>query len=149
VVALALVLGAGLLLWPKSSPAAGELPAAPLQPNPVGARTSEGGGVTIKVTWQGPDAGPVFAVVMDTHSIDLDGYNLRELATLRTDEGAEVHPSGWDAPKGGHHRSGSLTFPATTADGAPLIGPSTKSLELTVRGVAGVNERKLKWELPS
>ena len=63
-------------------------------------QTSEGGGVTVAVTWQGPSAGPVFDVAMDTHSVDLDGYDLRQLAVLRNDQGQEVRPNGWDAPAG-------------------------------------------------
>lgn len=160
VLVLALALGMALLLRTQMSPVAGQSDAAQATSNPAGpgapsgsivggTRTSDAGGVTFRVTWQGPEAGPVFAVAMDTHSVPLDGYDLRELAVLRTDEGVVVQPTDWDAPKGGHHRSGTLSFPATTTDGAPIIGPSTKSLELTVRGVAGVAERKLQWDLPS
>jgi hypothetical protein len=85
---------------------------------------------------------------MNTHAVDLDGYDLRQLAVLRTDKGQEVQPTGWDAPKGGHHRQGTLTFPVKTADGSPLIGSSTRSLELVIRDVAGVPERTFLWNLP-
>lgn len=84
---------------------------------------------------------------MDTHAVDLDGYDLGQLAVLRTDGGREVRPSGWDAPKGGHHRSGTLTFPATAADGSPLIGPTTRAIELVIRDVGGVPERRFRWTL--
>lgn len=56
-------------------------------------QTSEGGQVTVAATWQGPTAGLVFRVALDTHSVDLGGYDLRELAVLRTDQGREVRPS--------------------------------------------------------
>jgi hypothetical protein len=102
--------------------------------------------VTIKVTWSGLSAGPVFDVVMDTHAIDLDGYNLAQLAVLRVD-GREVQPSGWDAPKGGHHRQGALAFPATAPDGKPLIESDTRAVELVIRDVAGVPERIFRWEV--
>ncbi len=108
-------------------------------------QTSEGGAVTVEVTWGGRNAGPVFQVAMDTHSVDLDGYDLAKLAVLRTDNGQEVKPSSWDAPKGGHHRSGTLTFPAQASDGSPLIGPNTRTIELVIRGVAGVPERVFRW----
>ena len=106
---------------------------------------SEGGQVTIAATWEGMAAGPVFAIVMDTHAVNLDGYDLRLLATLRTDRGATVAASSWEAPSGGHHRAGTLTFPAAGPDGQPLITAETRALELTIRDVAGVPERILRW----
>ncbi len=39
-------------------------------------QTNEGGQVTIKVTWQGRSAGPIFTVEMDTHTMNLDSYDL-------------------------------------------------------------------------
>ena len=110
-------------------------------------QTSEGGQVTIKATWQDPSAGPVFAVVMDTHSVNLDAYDLLQLAVLRTEQGLEVQPIGWDAPSGSHHREGTLSFPATAADGSPLIGSDTRTVELVIRDVAGVPERSFRWTL--
>jgi hypothetical protein len=110
-------------------------------------RTSEGGQVTIKVTWQGRNAGPVFKVEMDTHSIDLDSYDLRQLAVLRTDQGQEMQPNGWNAPAGGHHRTGTLTFPATTASGTPVIGPNTHTIEVMIRNVSSIPERSFQWTL--
>lgn len=64
---------------------------------------------------------------------------------LRTDQGLEAQPTGWDAPQGGHHRSGTLTFPDATADQKPLIGPDTRAVELIIRNVAGVPERSFRW----
>jgi hypothetical protein len=108
-------------------------------------QTSEGGQVTIKATWQGPGAGLIFDVVMDTHAVDLDGYDLAQLAALRIDGAREIHPASWDAPKGGHHRQGKLTFPSTVGDGSPLITADTRTIELVIRDVAGVPERVLRW----
>src|SRR5581483_5844402 len=71
-------------------------------------QTNTGGQVTVAVTWHGSIAEPTFTVVLDTHAVDLDRYDLRQLAVLRTDQGQEVQPSGWDAPPGGHHRQGTL-----------------------------------------
>jgi hypothetical protein len=81
---------------------------------------------------------------MDTHAVDLDGYDLKQLAALRIDGGREVEPVGWDAPKGGHHREGTLTFPAT-ADGRPLVESDARTIELIIRDVAGVPERSFRW----
>ena len=105
---------------------------------------NEGGQVTVDVTWGGAATGPIFRVALDTHTVELDGYDLRQLAVLRIDQGREVRPSGWDAPQGGHHREGTLTFPAIAADGSPVIG-SAGTLELVIRDVAGVPERVFRW----
>jgi hypothetical protein len=82
---------------------------------------------------------------MDTHSVPLDGYDLRQLAVLRTDQGIELTPNGWDAPVGGHHRKGTLTFPATASDGQPVLTTTTREVELVIRDVAGVPERSFRW----
>ncbi len=150
-IALALLMAvAGLLLWmiwnntkrarPSPSPSGTSSSNAAVQ-------TNEGGQVTIKVTWQGRNAGPIFTVEMDTHTVNLDSYDLRQLAVLRTDQGQEIRPSGWNAPTGGHHRTGTLTFPATTASGTPVIGPQTRTLELIIRNVSGIPERSFRWTL--
>lgn len=121
-------------------------PEAPQQPKAsASTQTSEGGQVTVEVTWQGLSAGPVFTVALNTHSVNLDDYDLMKLAVLRTDQGVEIRPIGWDAPAGGHHRSGTLTFPAKAPDGSPLIGPGTRTVELVIREVAGVPERVFRW----
>lgn len=104
----------------------------------------EGGNVTVAASWQGLASGPVFDVVLDTHSVDLDAIDLRQLAVLRVD-GVEVQPASWDAPKGGHHREGTLAFPDTSTDGRALIGADTISVELVIRDVAGVAERTYQW----
>lgn len=107
-------------------------------------QSSQGGGVTVAATWDRASGGTAFKIAMDTHSVDLDGYDLSQLATLRTDQGVAVAPSAWSAEKGGHHRSGTLTFPATI-DGKPVIAPGTGWVELVVRNVAGVPERTFRW----
>ena len=101
-------------------------------------QTTEGGGVTIKLT-QLTDAPTItFAVSMDTHTVALDGYDLRQLATLRIDQGPPIQASGWDAPAGGHHREGTLTFPATTPE-------ATGTIAVIIRDVGGVPERIVQW----
>ena len=111
---------------------------------------NQAGNVTIDVTWEvdQPSSDSLrFTVEMNTHSVDLDKYDLSKLSTLRTDEGREVTAIAWDGPSGGgHHRSGVLVFPATEG-GKPLIDAKTRSVELTIRDVAGVKERVLRWKL--
>jgi hypothetical protein len=103
----------------------------------------DGGQVSVAVTWKGPEAGPVFEVTMDTHSVDLDSMDLARLATLKTPAG-ELAPSNWSAPRGGHHRAGTLTFAAIAGDGRSTIGSGP--VELVIRDVAGVPERSFQWQ---
>jgi hypothetical protein len=79
VILAALMLVLGLSACSRSASERAES-RAPDPAAPGAAQTSEGGQVTVKVTWkgtQGADAGPVFAVALDTHSVDLDGIDLR------------------------------------------------------------------------
>jgi len=116
-------------------------------PSGAAIQTNEGGQVTVIVTWHGKRAGPVFSVEMDTHAVDLDGYDLRQLAVLRLDQGQEIASSSWNALAGGHHRTGTLGFPATHPDGTPVIGPKTQRIELVIRNVSGVPERIFQWRV--
>lgn len=141
VVLVRVVIG-GWNTWSAPAPVALNAPPAASSPD---TQINEAGQITVKATWQGPDAGPVFAIVMDTHAVDLDGYDLRRLAVLRIDNGQEIPPTGWDAPKGGHHRAGTLTFPTTAADGTPPITANTRTIELIIRDVGDVPERTFTW----
>ena len=76
---------------------------------------------------------------MNTHSVDLDGYDLGKLALLRDDAGKEYLPVFWDSPTGGHHREGVLTFQITDSE--------NQYFNLIIRDVAGVEERTFHWEL--
>ncbi|OGO30771.1 MAG: hypothetical protein A2Z29_03715 [Chloroflexi bacterium RBG_16_56_11] len=118
------------------------------QPAVGNKRTSVQGGVTIEVEWvRSQDAAEnnnaVFQVAMDTHSINLDGYDLKELAVLRDDKGNEYTPASWESGPGGHHREGILTF--SLAYSPERSGQ--KSIEMVIRDVAGVSERVLRWQL--
>ena len=105
-------------------------------------QTAEGGGVTVVVTPLALKKGEplVFDIAMDTHSVDLAG-DMRKMVVLLTDAGTEYAPSAWDgAGPGGHHREGKIKF-------ATLTG-NPKSVTLVVRDLAGVPERKFKWDVP-
>lgn len=134
---------AGLIVW-NTTRATGTSSSGPSQAG-LNTQTNDGGQVTVKVTWQGKNVGPMFALEMDTHAVDLDRYNMRQLAILRTDQGQELAATMWNAPMGGHHRSGTLSFPTTFADGTPVIGPNTHKLTLIIRNVAGIPERMFQW----
>jgi hypothetical protein len=146
VLVVAIVAGAAIWIWNSATTSRTNM--APAATLPAGAtQTDEGDQVTIAATWQGSGAEMIFTVAMDTHVVDLDGYDLKQLAVLRIDGGREVQPTSWEAPKGGHHRSGTLTFPATGADGTSLIAAGTHTIELVIRDLTDVPERSFRWTL--
>lgn len=107
-------------------------------------QSSSGGAVTIDVKWLAESRDLLtFDVSMNTHSVDLDSYNLKEIAVLRDDKGNEYRPISWDSTAGGHHVSGKLTFSSPTS----LAQGEAKYIQLSIRDIAGVKERVLKWEL--
>jgi len=99
------------------------------------------GGVRVEVTPAQLATGQAsrFEVRLNTHSVPLD-QDLTAVAVLHDNEGREYKPLAWDgSPPGGHHRRGTLVFPA-------LSGPVT-SVTLTIRDVAGVAARDFTWQV--
>jgi hypothetical protein len=84
-----------------------------------------------------------FEVGMNTHSVNLS-WDLAAQSQLTTDTGREVKGQSWPVG-GGHHVSGTLSFPAKTADGKPLLA-GAKKLTLTIQN-AGAPERTFVWDL--
>lgn len=110
-------------------------------------RTDNQGVVTVSVqplNLASPGDSLNFEVSMNTHSVDLS-MDLATLATLITDNGSSVKGSSWDGSLGGHHVSGTLTFPANV-DGKPVLDGATK-LILTINNV-DAPERTFTWDLP-
>jgi hypothetical protein len=105
---------------------------------------NDGGQVTVEVTWEGPAAGAVFEVKLDTHSVDLDGLDLSD-TELTNDRGDSLVAARWEAPKGGHHREGRLAF---GGDAATFLA-GVRWIELTIDGVGAVPQRVLRWEVPA
>lgn len=128
-------------------------PATPMTISPVNVisdpvQSSEEGNVTIEVEWieienLAEKDSLTFHVAMNTHSVDLDDYDLGELATLRDDSGNEYQPVSWESEPGGHHREGTLTFSLPDS----LRQGRAGYVEVVIRSVAGIDERVLKWEL--
>jgi hypothetical protein len=100
-----------------------------------------GGGVTVAVTFlkERSDA-PSFRVVLDTHSVNLDGYRFEEIARLRDGKGGELAPTAVEGAEGsGHHREATVRF--------AWPDPKPKIVEMVVKGVAGVPEREFRWSV--
>lgn len=110
-------------------------------------RINDEGPVEITVLYLNPlgqeaDSELSFEVRMNTHSVNLDAYEMEKISLLRVDGGTEQKALGWVKPGGGgHHRSGVLKF-------AGPIPPGAQSLQVVIRGVGGVQERVFEWELP-
>ncbi len=109
--------------------------------NPLTQISSEGP-VTVAVTPRQLAVGATnweFEIALNTHSVDLD-YNLAQVATLTDSDGQDYGPGVWhgDGPSG-HHRSGVLRFEA------PATPP--EAVDLVVRGVGGVAERRFHWSV--
>ncbi|HEX9899240.1 MAG TPA: hypothetical protein VGC81_08425 [Candidatus Methylomirabilis sp.] len=100
-----------------------------------------GGGVTVIATLlkEQADATAV-KLVLDTHSVNLDGYKLDAIAALRDDAG-KTYPvvAVEQASGGGHHRQAVLQFGKVSAE--------AKTIELIVKDVAGVKERIFRWSV--
>ena len=109
-------------------------------------RSDQQGAVTVSVTplnLDNPTDQLEFDVALETHSVDLS-MDLATLATLTTDTGVTISATLWDAPRGGHHVSGKLIFPATK-DGKPILEGASK-LTLTLVNI-DVPSRSFEWEL--
>jgi hypothetical protein len=84
-----------------------------------------------------------FNVRLTTHSIDLS-MDLAALAVLSTEDGRSVQAITWDAPRGGHHVDGTLTFPSLLSEKPLLDG--AKELTLTIKNL-DAPERVFRWDL--
>lgn len=105
-------------------------------------KESSEGPVTVAITPQSLDPNSStwnFEISLNTHSEELSA-DLVAVSELTDDQGKSYKPISWEgAPPGGHHREGVLRF--------SLISPKPKSLELKIKNVGGVSERRFKWNL--
>ncbi len=126
---VALLLG-GLLMVSKSAGAAS-----------VPTQTNAAGGVTVEVTYLNPNGteDARFQVALNTHSVNLDSYDLKTLTLLRDETGKTYEPTRVENKGSGHHRQIVVVF--------PKVAPETKELELVLKDIAGVKERSFRWEL--
>jgi hypothetical protein len=80
-------------------------------------RRSAQGPVTVVITLLAPPAPgvPIRAkIVLDTHSVGLDGIAFDQAVALRMPDGREVAPQIEQVKGGGHHREATLVFPASS-----------------------------------
>ncbi|MBI4302281.1 MAG: hypothetical protein HY664_06725 [Chloroflexi bacterium] len=78
-------------------------------------------------------------VSLDTHSGSLD-FDLTGLSVLEDDIGNTYLPLAWEGSgSGGHHRSGTLSFPPLKA--------GASQMRLTLKNISDVPERIFQWSL--
>jgi hypothetical protein len=101
------------------------------------------GPVTVTVTLAtAPSSGsPVTVrVVLDTHSVALDGVAFDRAVTLRNRDGRELAPVAVkELSGGGHHRQAEAVFPSI--EGATQV-------RIVVRDIGGIPERVFAWDVP-
>ena len=97
--------------------------------------------VTAKVTYNNPGAViPVFNVVLDTHSAELDQYRFEDIVVLRDQAGKEHKPQITSTKGSGHHREAVLEFKNADLSDSDYV-------ELVIKNLAGVPERVFKFDL--
>jgi hypothetical protein len=104
------------------------------------------GSVTVEITPESltePGDTLIFDVSMSTHSVDLS-MDLAQLSILTTDTGITVQATQWDAPSGGHHVEGKLSFP-TSKDGKNILD-GANSITITINNVDAPT-RTFIWQL--
>jgi hypothetical protein len=103
--------------------------------------TDSGGGVTVNVTYLHPQGANEirFEVVMDSHTVNLDAYDLKALSLLRDDTGKNYQPTRVDSKGSGHHREITIVF--------PKVSPPAKRLELVIKDLGRVKKRFFFWDL--
>ena len=108
-------------------------------------KTAEKGGVSVSViplNLEESGAATIdFQLVMDTHAGALP-TDLIQFARLAGDSGVETPPFVWIGGRGGHHLSGTLSFPSA-------VRKEGGSLSLTLKKVDGRNDIHFEWRVPS
>ncbi len=120
----------------------GNQPAAVQQSNgKFSPQVNEEANVSIEVTPTVIEKGkdPQFQIAFNTHSVDLS-FDVTKITVLVDDKGNNYSASTWDGSgPGGHHRNGTLSFNKPLSD--------IKYVELIIKDVGGVSERKFKWNI--
>ncbi|GAB4272030.1 hypothetical protein [Thermincola ferriacetica] len=89
----------------------------------------------------------LFEIAMTTHMGDLREYPIAEKAELLVN-GKVIKPADWKlTADDGHHPVGLLIFSPKNAQGTPVLKSNTV-IELNLKELQGVSERKFTWSLP-
>lgn len=98
-------------------------------------RTSDEGQVSVDITPKKFDGGKIyFDIGVNTHSVDLSKFELKEITLLETD-GKKLYPE-FAPPLTGHHNSGQLVF---------SVKEEPKEYRIIITGLAAAGERVFSW----
>lgn len=109
-------------------------------------RRTEGGAVTVDVAFLNilkPDEKDLlFYVALNTHTVDLTSYEIEKLAVLTNGKITVEDGFIWESIQDdGHHRFGILRVKNNG-----IFDKNTDYIELNLRGIAGVPDRKYRWD---
>lgn len=143
-----LLIAASLIIWSfnglqKRKAVDVAKPASPAASSLIAKSDEGGGGVTVTARPAKINKGEdiIFEFAIDTHSGNLMDFAVLEKVILIFGD-KEVLPKEWqETANSGHHRSGKLVFEVG------IHQLAEKELELVIRDLAEVSERRLKWTL--
>lgn len=102
------------------------------------------GAVSVEITpinLNNPSETLYFEIALNTHSVDLS-MDLAAMAVLQTENGLHLVGDAWDAPLGGHHVTGLLSF--VISDDNYYLLQEAQELSLVIFGL-DVPERIFVW----
>ena len=110
------------------------------QPTQATVRDRGADAVTVTATWLGVQEDRLAVrLALDTHSVDLSGFDVLANTVLRDGSGQELRAVRWQEERASsHHRTGTLFF--------PIPKSFQPRLAVVVRNLAGVEERVLVFE---
>ncbi len=114
-------------------------------------RTDTQGSVSVGVAFLNPvEEDPDyfnFEVALNTHSVDLDEYDLSEMTTLHVEDQLQITEGiQWtDVQGGGHHVSGIIKVPKSWEEGN-LNYKDVKEIQLIIENLDGIDSRIFLWE---
>jgi hypothetical protein len=134
------VLATATILVVALSAGRGALSSDAPQPTQATVRDRGAGGVTVTATWLGVQEDRLAVrLALDTHSVDLSGFDVLANTVLRDGSGQEWRAVRWQEERASsQHRTGVVFFPFPKS-----LGPW---LAVVVRNLAGVEERVLVFD---
>lgn len=113
-------------------------------------RTNGEGAVEIDITFLNPLENDqqfwVFKVAMNTHSVNLDKYNLSELTTFKVDGNNQLQKEVVIEKKGAGHHIMHYIKVSKEINGQKVIKENIKSISIEIKDVDNVALRTFEWD---
>lgn len=108
-------------------------------------RVNEEGAVSVTAEYLPPEKGQEqaisFRLTFNTHTVDLEQYDIKKLSSLAIDRGLPSSAESWMPSGRGHHLKGILSFNDKHPEGR-------HKLFLRLSNIDSVEERIFTWQLP-